>query len=104
MDNKFNPNKENKADDFTERINDMKGQINSIKVLLSMNRPIEDFKEVQKSLKNFNETVESFGNKIPETILNDHKNQEKIKFYDEVIEKLKKAQTIEELKSILENY
>ncbi len=31
-------------------------------------------------------------------------DQEKIKFYDEVIEKLKKAQTIEELKSILENY
>lgn len=100
---RFNLGIEKNPTEFEERINDMKGQINIFRILLSLKSPIDRIKREQNNLKRFNEILESFGEDLPVEVKNKESNQRLIKFYDDIIERLKKFNTEEELKQILED-
>lgn len=87
---------------FNERINDMKGQIYSFRIMLSMNLPLEKIMEEQKNLKTFDECLKSYNEELPPDVKNNPINQELIKSYDDIINRLKISNTKNEIKLILE--
>jgi hypothetical protein len=87
---------------FNERINDMKGQIYSFRIMLSMNLPLEKIMEEQKNLKTFEECLKSYNEELPPDVKNNPINQELIKLYDDIINRLRISNTTDEIKLILE--